>query len=195
MREFVLATANPHKVAEVRAVLVNADLILLARPPEVPDVDETEDSLEGNAMLKAHALSVATGLGAIADDTGLFVDALGGRPGVHSARFAGPKASYEDNVRKLLDELSGVAPKDRTARFRTVIAVIEPDAKPWWVEGALEGTILEEPRGHGGFGYDSVFEPIGDTRSLAEMTASEKNDRSHRGVALRGVAARLQQEV
>lgn len=191
MREFVLATANPDKVDEVRAVLAGADLTLVARPSSVPEVDETEDTLEGNAMLKARALSTATGLSAIADDTGLFVDALDGRPGVHSARFAGETASYEDNVRKLLGELRGVAPRDRTARFRTVIAVVEPDAEPWWVEGVLEGTILEEPRGHGGFGFDPVFQPIGETRSLAELTASEKNASSHRGLALRRVAERL----
>ena len=192
MTTFVLATANAHKTEELRAVLGELDVQLLARPSGVADVDETEDTLEGNALLKARTLVNATGLAALADDTGLFVDALGGRPGVHSARYAGETATDEDNVAKLLGELSGESSDKRTARFRTVIAVAYPGGDSFCVEGVLEGVIAESPRGDGGFGYDPVFIPRdSDGQTLAELSSAQKNAISHRGNALRSLAAAL----
>jgi len=182
---FVLATANPHKTEEMRAVLEGLGVELLERPEGVPEVDETELTLEGNALLKARALVEATGQAAIADDTGLFVDALDGRPGVFSARFAGENASYDDNVTRLLAELEGVDAASRRARFRTVIAVVYPTGEELCVEGVLEGSIATERRGRNGFGYDPVFAPseLGGL-TLAELSADEKNKVSHRSRAL-----------
>ncbi len=192
MSTFVLATANPHKTEEIRQVLAGSGVELLARPSDVPEVEETDDTLQGNALIKARALCVATGHAAVADDTGLFVDALDGRPGVYSARFAGEGATFEENVNKVLVELEGVKEPDRTARFRTVIAAVYPDGTSWWVEGALEGTVLRARRGEHGFGYDPIFAPLGEGgRSLAELSAEEKNAISHRGHALRAFAARV----
>lgn len=190
MTTFVLATANSDKAAEIRAVLGEMHITLLERPPDVADVDETGDTLEENALLKARALVTATGHAAIADDTGLFVDALGGAPGVFSARYAGEHATYADNVAQLLQALDGV--DDRRATFRTVIAVAYPDDAWFVVDGELPGTITDAPRGTNGFGYDPVFAPTGaHGRTLAEMTAAEKNAVSHRGNALRALAVAL----
>lgn len=192
MSRLVLATANAHKAVQIRSVLEPYGIELLARPTSVPDVDETEDTLEGNALLKARALAAATGESALADDTGLFVDALAGRPGVYSARYAGEHATYDDNVTKLLEELSAVPDGARGAAFRTVIAVATPSGESWWVLGALAGRIIDERRGTNGFGYDPVFVPDeGDGRTLAEFSAEEKNALSHRGRALRAAANRL----
>ena len=191
MTTFVLATANAHKANEMRAVLADLDATLLPRPVDVPDVDETEDTLEGNAGLKARALVEATGYPALADDTGLFVCALGGRPGVFSARYAGDEASYEDNVRKLLDELRDVPLERRGAEFRTVIVAEFPGEGPFVVLGTLKGTITVSPRGDRGFGYDPVFVPEDENRTLAEMSPEEKNAISHRGKALRALAVAL----
>ena len=187
MTTYVLATANPHKADEMRAILADLGVELRERPEDVADVDETEPTLEGNALLKARALAAATGLPAIADDTGLFVDALDGAPGVRSARYAGEDSTDADNVARLLGELASV-PAPRTARFRTVIAVAWPDGESRLVEGVLEGTILNGPRGSGGFGYDPVFEPRGSALTLAEMTPVQKNACSHRANALRALA-------
>jgi XTP/dITP diphosphohydrolase len=190
--DFVLATANAHKAEEMRAVLEPLGIRLRARPDDVAEVDETETTLEGNALLKAYALVRATGFAAIADDTGLFVDALDGAPGVYSARYAGERASYDENVEKLLTELLGVATPARGARFRTVIAVAYPNGESFCVEGVLEGSIAEQRRGTGGFGYDPVFIPNETPeRTLAELSPAQKNDVSHRGRALRAVANRL----
>ncbi len=191
MARFVLATANAHKGDEMRAILGPFGVELVDRPTNVAEVDETEDTLEGNALLKARALSRATGLAAIADDTGLFVDALDGQPGIKSARYAGERASYEDNVAKLLAELA-TTPEPRTARFRTVIAVAYFQGEWFSVEGELEGTIAVSARGTGGFGYDPVFELRGvDRRTLAELSEVEKNEVSHRARALRALVEEL----
>ncbi|MHB8334923.1 MAG: RdgB/HAM1 family non-canonical purine NTP pyrophosphatase [Acidimicrobiales bacterium] len=189
---FVLATANAHKADEMRSVLAEVGIDVIARPASVPDVAETSDTLEGNALLKAHAICVASGQPAIADDTGLFVEALDGEPGVHSARYAGPSAIDADNVRKLLSELSEVDRAYRGARFRTVIAVAYPDGSALTVEGSLDGWIVDQPRGERGFGYDPVFASaeLGG-RTLAEVTADEKNAVSHRARALAALAVRL----
>jgi len=192
MTTFVLATANPHKTVEMESVLNALNIQVLPRPNNVPDVDETEDTLEGNALLKAQALVLATGHASVADDTGLFVDALNGEPGVYSARFAGQGASDQDNVEKLLSNLAGVT-EPRTARFRTVICVAYPDGSSLSVEGVLEGSIGTEPKGSNGFGYDPVFLPAhAGGKSLAEMTLEEKNATSHRGNALRSLAEALE---
>ena len=191
MTTFVLATANPHKADEMRAVLTPLGVDLFERPEDVADVEETGDSLEENALLKARALVEATGRAAIADDTGLFVDALDGRPGVRSARYAGEAASYDENVTKLLGELDGVdAP--RVARFVTVIAVAYPDGTAFCVEGELEGVITHARAGDQGFGYDPVFVPdVASGRTLAELTPDEKNELSHRARALRALSEEL----
>ena len=192
MSTFVLATANPDKAAEIRDILSPLGLTLRERPREVPDVVEDGDTLEDNALLKARALCDATGVAAIADDTGLFVDALGGAPGVHSARYAGLSATYGENVDKLLTEMASVPAQLRTARFRTVAAVSYPDGSWFVVDGELEGVIAVAPRGEGGFGYDPVFVADGaHGRTLAELTPAEKHALSHRGNALRALAEAL----
>jgi XTP/dITP diphosphohydrolase len=178
----VVASQNPDKIAEIEAVL--ADLgISVDRGHSWPDVEETEATLAGNALLKARAVVAATGLAAIGDDTGLEVDALGGAPGVFTARYAGPNATYAQNVSKLLDALSGSA--TRSARFRTAVAFVTPDGDEVVVEGVLEGEIATERRGGGGFGYDPVF-LVGDA-TLAEMARGDKHAISHRGRALRAL--------
>jgi XTP/dITP diphosphohydrolase len=190
-QRFVLATANPDKAAEIVAVLrdAGAPAELTPRPPDVAEVEETGATLEENARLKAAALCAATGLPAIADDTGLEVDALGGAPGVYSARFAGPDATYADNVTRLLERLAGVEPRHRTARFSTVAVAHWPDGREVAAIGEVDGTIAEAPRGSQGFGYDPVFVPAeGDGRTFAEMAAAEKDALSHRGRAFRTLA-------
>jgi XTP/dITP diphosphohydrolase len=187
----VLATANPDKAEEIRVVLHDAgvDVDLVPRPAGVPEVDETGETLEENARLKAVALCDATGLPAVADDTGLSVDALFGAPGVCSARFAGEGATYADNVAKLLRELRDVPAPERTARFTTVALARWPDGREVAAIGDVEGTIGGEARGDGGFGYDPLFVPVeGDGRTFAEMTAAEKHRVSHRGRAFRTLA-------
>ena len=184
----VVASKNPDKIAEVEQVLAGLGVVgEVVRGLDWPEIDETEPTLRGNALLKARAVASVTGLVAVADDTGLEVDALGGAPGVISARYAGPEASYEDNVRKLLADLGGRA--DRGARFRTVIAVVDPVGREWTAEGAVEGLIVPEPRGVYGFGYDPVFEVGG--RTLGEMTTEEKSLISHRARALKALAELL----
>lgn len=182
----VVATTNPGKAGEIVAIL-GEGFELVPRPDDVPDVDETEPTLEGNALLKARALRDATGIAAIADDTGLEIEALDGRPGVRTARYAGPDARHEDNVAKIFGELRG---KARTARFRTVAAAALPDGTEVVCEGSVEGAIATEPRGTNGFGYDPVFIPAeGDGRTFGEMTSEEKLAISHRGRAFRALAA------
>lgn len=193
----VLATANPDKAAEIREILGSAlsgVLELVPRPEEVPEVDETGATLEQNARLKARALMRATGMAAVADDTGLEVDALRGAPGVHSARYAGPEASYADNVTKLLEALSGE--DRRTARFRTVALAVFTDGRELVAHGTVEGVVAEEPRGEAGFGYDPVFIPVpGDGRSFGELAAEEKHALSARGRAFRALAAGLRNQL
>ena len=184
----VLATANPDKALEIAALLEGFDV--LPRPLSVGEVDETEDTLEGNARLKARAVMEATGEAAVADDTGLEVAALGGRPGVYAARYAGESATYADNVAKLLAELEGVA--DRRARFRTAAVAAFPHGGEVVAEGWVDGEIATAPRGSNGFGYDPVFVPAaGNGRTFAEMTLAEKEALSHRSRAFRALGAQL----
>jgi XTP/dITP diphosphohydrolase len=191
VRRYVLATANPDKAAEMQQILGPA-VELLPRPDWVGEVEETGDTLEENALLKARALADATGRPAIADDTGLEVDALDGAPGVYSSRFAGEHATYADNVAKLLASLDGVT--DRAARFRTVAVVVWPDGRELVAEGDVKGSIALSARGSHGFGYDPVFVPDGDGRTFAEMSAAEKHSMSHRGRAFRALSSLLPSE-
>ena len=185
----VAATANPHKLKEISAILGSA-VELLPRPADLGEVVEDGDTLEANARLKAAAVCGHTGQPAVADDTGLEVTALGGAPGVRSARYAGEHADDADNRVRLLDELQGAA--DRSARFRTVAVVVFPDGRELLAEGMMSGVIAAAPRGEGGFGYDPVFVPDGeDGRTFAEMSPHEKNAISHRGRAFRSLAAQL----
>lgn len=184
----VVATANPDKVAEIAAVLDGVELV--PRPSSVGEVDEDGLTLEDNARLKAAAIVAATGEAAVADDTGLEVVTLDGAPGVYSARFAGPDATYADNVAALLRAMEGR--EDRSARFRTVALVRFPDGREVVAEGAVDGVITVAPQGDGGFGYDPLFAPEGaGGRTFAEMTLAEKNAVSHRGRALRALAELL----
>jgi XTP/dITP diphosphohydrolase len=191
MIRLVCASANPDKVAEIAAVLAGR-VELVPRPPDVGDVVEDGDTLEDNARLKAVAVVAATGQAAVADDTGLEVDALGGRPGVRAARFAGEGATYEANVAKMLDELAAVPAENRTARFRTVALVRWPDGRELVVNGTVDGAIADAPRGERGWGYDPVFVPAeGDGRTFAQMSAAEKHALSHRGRAFRALVEAL----
>lgn len=189
---FVLATANPDKAREI-AEIVGDDIELIPRPPEVPDVEESGATLLDNARLKAEALVSATGRPALADDTGLEVDALGGAPGVRSARYAGEPSDPVANVAKLLAELVGKgSPDARRARFRTVAVAAWPGGAEVIAEGTVEGWIALEPAGREGFGYDPVFVPDdGGGGTFAEMTALEKHALSHRGRAFRELARQL----
>jgi len=196
MIQLVLASANPDKSAEILAILETAPGIsVLPRPSSVPEVEETGDTLVDNARLKAQALMEATGLATVADDTGLEVEALGGAPGVYSARYSGEHATYAENVAKLLDELDKVgahAPERRTAKFRTVALVAFPDGREEWAAGEVTGVIAARPLGESGFGYDPVFAPDGfDGRTFAQMRPEEKHAISHRGRAFRALAERL----
>lgn len=188
----VIATKNPDKAAEIRAVLGEVlPQVEIVEGLDWSDVEETGSTLEENALLKARAVAEATGMPAVADDTGLEVDALGGAPGVHTSRFAGPEASYADNRAALLAALGGRP--GRSARFRTVVALALPGGEEVLAEGIVEGRITEGERGSEGFGYDPVFEVEG--RTLGEMGLTEKNRISHRARALRALAARLGAEV
>jgi XTP/dITP diphosphohydrolase len=182
----VVASKNPDKIAEIEAILAESNLAgEVVRGLEWPDVEETGETLEENALLKARAVVAATGLPVIADDTGLEVSALDGAPGVHTARFAGDGARYEDNVVKLIEVMAGR--ENRTATFRTVVALVFPDGVEIVAEGRLEGRISVEPRGADGFGYDPVFDVDGQT--LAEMGTDEKNRVSHRARAIRALVS------
>jgi XTP/dITP diphosphohydrolase len=187
----VTASANPDKVAEIAAILGDA-VDLAPRPADLADVVEDGETLEDNARLKAVAVCEAAGEGAVADDTGLEVDALDGAPGVFTARFAGEHATYADNVAKMLADMEGVPEGQRGARFRTVALVRFPDGSELVAEGVVDGTIATEARGDRGFGYDPLFIPAdGDGRTFAQMTADEKHAVSHRGRAFRALAELL----
>ena len=180
----VLGTGNPGKIEELEALLsdLSIDLVPSHALDDPPDVVEDADTLAGNAEKKARAFHTHSGLPALADDTGLEVAALDGRPGVHTARFAGPDATPDDNKQHLLEVLDGI--DDRRARFRTVVALIDADGTAHTFEGICAGTITPAPRGDQGFGYDPLFQPDGHDRTFAEMAPDAKNDISHRRKAL-----------
>lgn len=192
MRKFIAATDNQGKLKEIREILKDIDIVSKKDFGINLEVEENGETLEENALLKARAICKLSGFPAIADDTGLFVDALGGCPGVRSARYAGENAGAHENNKKILNELMDTPDELRTARFITVMACVYPDGKEIIALGKCEGLILREARGDGGFGYDPVFLPlepelggIGNKKSMAELTSQEKNDISHRGRALR----------
>jgi XTP/dITP diphosphohydrolase len=193
-RRVVLATGNPGKLRQFSELLGGTGITLLRQsdfgiePPE-----ETGSTFLENALIKARNAARITGLPAIADDSGIEVDALGGRPGLYSARYAGENATDLENLEKMLAELQNVPPERRAARYRSVIVYIADaaDPAPLIGEGTWEGSVAESPRGSDGFGYDPIFLPFGDTRSAAEMPAEERNPRSHRGQAWRQFLARF----
>ena len=183
-----VASKNPDKIREIEVVLGVFGLAdEIVRGVDWDDVEETGETLEDNALLKARAVVEATGLPVIADDTGLEVTALGGEPGVNTARFAGPNATYADNVARMLAEMERV--EDRSARFVTVVALVFPDGVEVLAEGSVDGWITSTPRGRGGFGYDPIFEVDGVT--LAEMTPDQKNEVSHRARAIQELVKSL----
>ena len=186
--KFVIATRNAHKLEEIKEIFNTDGLDVCSALdfPDIPDTIEDRDTLEGNAIKKAQELCDATGLMALADDSGLEVEALDGAPGVYSARYAGEPCSYEDNNTKLLRELSGK--ENRRARFRTVIALARPGEKPLTVEGICEGKIIEKLRGENGFGYDPLFVPDGFSETFAELSSEVKNKISPRAQALAQVS-------
>jgi XTP/dITP diphosphohydrolase len=186
MKQLVIATHNRDKAREITALLsdIGVDVLTLDAFPQIGPIVEDADTLEGNALLKAAAVHRATGLPSLGDDTGLEVHSLYGEPGVFSSRYSGEHATYAENVAKLLAELKHFPPRRRGARFRCVIAFAAPGIEPRTVEGVCRGTILEKPRGTGGFGYDPVFLPEGFDVTLAEMDLDVKNSISHRGRAV-----------
>ncbi len=183
MKKLVFATHNPHKTAEIKKLLPAYEIVSLADIDFTAEIEETGNTLQENALLKARTIYRKTGFSCFADDTGLEVDALNGAPGVYSARYAGEGGDADANMKKLLQELA-VEP-DRSGRFRTVIAYIDTTGKEYTFEGTVEGTILTEKQGAEGFGYDPLFLPLGYVQSFAQMTADEKNRISHRGRAVR----------
>lgn len=184
----LLATNNAHKAGEIRSALSDFAGVRVITPAEladpIPEPEEDGRTLEENAYIKAREIHDATGMPVVADDTGLEVQALDGAPGVFSARYAGPQATYRDNCRALLKALADTPAEQRAARFRTVLCYVDAE-RTLFAEGSVQGTILDEERGEEGFGYDPVFQPEGSKKTFAEMSLEEKNAISHRGNALR----------
>ncbi len=192
MLDLVLATKNAGKLAEVRQIMSGAGVRILGGDEiDFPEVEETGTTFDENALTKATAVSDYTGLAALADDSGLVVDALCGAPGVFSSRYAGEPANDEANIAKLLSELSGVPVAERLARFLCVAVFVTPGGEAIAAGGACEGRIANEPRGSGGFGYDPVFIPEGYEQTMAELDAETKNRISHRGKAFRALRQQL----
>ncbi len=196
-RQIVLATRNQGKVREFNRLFaaIGWEAVSLAAYPGAPEVVEDGDTFEANALKKAATIAEYLGRPVVADDSGLEVDALGGAPGVYSARYAGEGASDEDNWRKLLDALRDVPTEKRTARFRCVLAYVEPGKPPVVANGSCEGVILREPAGTGGFGYDPVFFLPQRMCTMAQLSPEEKNEISHRAMAMRQLLERIQGEL
>jgi XTP/dITP diphosphohydrolase len=186
----ILATNNENKVLEINAILSSFGIAVesAASVGGIPEAEENGSTFAENALIKAHAAAYYLGLPALADDSGLEVPALGGRPGVYSARYAGPDCTYADNNRKLLDEMAGLENEKRRGRFICAAALAFADGREYVVEGELLGTVTIETKGSGGFGYDPVFVPDGHDRTLAEMSPDEKNEISHRRRAFEKMA-------
>ena len=195
-KEIVLATHNPDKKKEIMIALreLEVNILSLDNFPEIGEIEETGSTLLENSLLKARTVSAVTGKPAIADDTGLEVDALNGAPGIYSARYAGINVSYEDNIRKLLSEMSSFDMGSRTARFRTVVS-FHSSNEELWTEGVIEGSITMNAIGKGGFGYDPVFRVRKTGKTFAEMTKQEKNRISHRGLALEKMCQLLKENI
>ena len=196
VKDIVIATHNSDKKKEIMIALheLGVNILFLDNFPEIGEIEETGSTLLENSLIKARTVSAITGIPAIADDTGLEVDALNGAPGIYSARYAGFNVSYEDNVRKLLSEMSSTDMDSRTARFRTVVS-FHSQNKELWTEGVIEGSITMGAIGTGGFGYDPVFRVEQTGKTFAEMTRLEKNKISHRGVALEKMCKLLKENI
>jgi XTP/dITP diphosphohydrolase len=181
-----VATRNPHKIREILRICADwpVEWITYSGDPW-PEVEESGATYLENALLKARAVGRWLGQAALADDSGIEVDALGGGPGPRSARYAGDQASDQENLRALIRAVAGVPPGGRTARYRAVAALVGPDGHEWYAEGVCEGMLRSKPAGSGGFGYDPIFEPAGWDRTMAELSPDEKDRISHRGRALR----------
>jgi XTP/dITP diphosphohydrolase len=186
----VVATRNPHKIREILRICADwpVEWITYSGDPW-PEVEESGATYLENALLKARAVARWTGQAALADDSGIEVDALGGGPGPRSARYAGDQASDQENLRALIRAVAGIPPGGRTARYRAVAALVRPDVQEWHAEGVCEGMLRSKPAGSGGFGYDPIFEPAGWDRTMAELSPEEKDRISHRGRALRELAS------
>ncbi len=185
-----IASRNPGKIKEILAICSDWScewITAESREQEWPEIEEDGQSYLDNALLKARAVSRALGVAALADDSGIEVDALGGAPGPRSARFAGEDASDDQNLKMLIRSVAGVPASGRTARYRCVAALVWPDGREVWAEGACEGTLIGKPRGAGGFGYDPIFVPAGWDQTMAELPAEEKDRISHRGRAFRAL--------
>jgi XTP/dITP diphosphohydrolase len=186
----VLATRNRHKIEEITRICRDWRVEWVTEL-DIPEVEETGSTYHENASLKAREVAKATGQPALADDSGIEVDALGGAPGPRSARYAGQEASDEQNLRALLRATAGVPAGGRTARYRAVASLAWPDGREVHAEATCEGMLESGPRGEGGFGYDPIFVPLGDERTMAELSPEEKDRISHRGGALRALRVRL----
>jgi len=198
--KFVLATRNSHKATELKRILeeleLDCELLTVADFPSAPEVEETEDTFEGNALLKARALANFTGLAAIADDSGICVDALDGNPGVLSARWSGAIENIDRaNLELVLEQIKGVPAENRGAKFVCAAVAVFPDGKELVAIGEMYGNLLDAPTGENGFGYDPIFVPIGLSKTTAEMSASEKDAISHRGKALNKLAHQISEVV
>ena len=194
--QIVLATHNRGKMKEMSSILAHLPVKLLTLDdfPQIGEIPETGETLKENAFIKAETVHQKTGLPALADDTGLEVDALDGAPGVHSSRYDGETATFEDNCRKMLQEMDGIPAEERTARFHTVIAFVS-DSGNEWTEGMVEGRILEKKQGDGGFGYDPLFYYPPLKKTFAELNSEQKNNISHRGKALRNFCRILEKRI
>ncbi len=192
-RRIALATRNEHKLIEITRICADwpVQWVTIRDPNRFPDVEETGETYLDNAALKTRAVADALGIPAIADDSGIEVDALGGRPGPRSARFAGPDATDARNLAELIRSVRGIPAAGLTARYRCVAAFAEPGDEVISAEGLCEGTITTRPRGAGGFGYDPIFLPVGWDRTMAELAPDEKDRISHRGRAFRALRALL----
>ena len=194
--QIVLATHNRGKMKEMSSILAHLPVKLLTLDdfPQIGEIPETGETLKENAFIKAETVHQKTGLPALADDTGLEVVALDGAPGVHSSRYDGETATFEDNCRKMLQEMDGIPAEERTARFHTVIAFVSNSGNEW-TEGMVEGRILENKRGDGGFGYDPLFYYPPLKKTFAELNSEQKNNISHRGKALRNFCQILEKRI
>jgi len=194
--QIVLATHNRGKMKEMSSILAHLPVKLLTLDdfPQIGEIPETGETLKENAFIKAETVHQKTGLPALADDTGLEVDALDGAPGVHSSRYDGETATFEDNCRKMMQEMDGIPAEERTARFHTVIAFVSNSGNEW-TEGMVEGRILDKKRGDGGFGYDPLFYYPPLKKTFAELNSEQKNNISHRGKALRNFCRILEKRI
>jgi len=185
--KLLIASNNLYKIKEISEILASLNIKILSLKdfPDFPEVEETGSTLEDNSLLKAKAISEKFNVPTLADDTGLFVDALNGEPGVYSARYAGENAAYKDNCNKLLLNLKDVDGKDRTATFKSVLCLYISHDEQYYFKGNVEGRIIKQARGTNGFGYDPLFIPKGFAKTYAEMDDTQKNELSHRALALK----------